>query len=172
MVWLSPKEPCSSEPSLVPGVATSALATVRAEDLPHLREAIRLAHESLTLGDPPYGSVLVAGDGRVLGRERNTTLSQRDLTAHPELKLARWSHRELPMEVRRASTLYTSCEPCPMCSNALARSGIGRVCFALSTAQLDSLKPPDHISPDSVPPVTAGPALYEDARSPIQRFFK
>jgi tRNA(Arg) A34 adenosine deaminase TadA len=168
---LSPKEPCTCEVSAAPDLSTSSLAMVRVEDLPYLREAIRLAHESLAHGDPPYGSVLVAADGRVLGKERNTTLSQRDLTAHPELKLARWSHQTLPIDVRRASTLYTSCEPCPMCSNALARSGIGRVCFALSTAQLESLKPPGHISPDAAPPTTAGPALYDDARAPVKKFF-
>ena len=140
-------------------------------DLAFLREAIGLAHESLASGDPPYGSLLVARNGRVLARERNTTATDRDLAAHPELTIARWAHRQLTASEVAASILYTSCEPCPMCRNAIARSGIPRVCFALSTGQLEDLKPSGYVNPDASQPHYLGPALYDEAKAPILRSF-
>lgn len=141
------------------------------DDRAFLREAIRQAHESLALGDPPYGSLLVGERGRVLARERNTTVTDRDITAHPELKIARWTHHHLTADEITASTLYTSCEPCPMCRNAIARTGIPRVCFALSNAQLEDVKPPGYVSPDAGRPCYAGPALHDEAQAPLRQFF-
>lgn len=152
--------------------STDPAKTFGEADATFLREAIGLAAESVRRGNPPYGSLLVAGDGRVLARERNTTVSDGDITAHPELKLARWAHRNLKPNDAGLSTLYTSCEPCTMCRNAIARSGITRVCFALSSAELYRLQPPGYVKPDAVQPTYLGPALREEAQVPIQRFFE
>ncbi|MPZ73709.1 MAG: hypothetical protein GEU74_10840 [Nitriliruptorales bacterium] len=38
------------------------------------------------------------------------------------------------------TTMYTSCEACPMCSGVIVYSGLGRVVYALSTPQVDELK--------------------------------
>ncbi len=147
-----------------PGVPSDA-------DASFLRQAIQLAVESLELGDPPYGSVLVGSEGTVLTRARNTTIRDRDLAAHPELTIAQWAHRHLGPSELGAVTLYTSCEPCPMCRNAIRRSGIGRVCYALSYDQLDSLKPTGYVSPDAHEADYEGPFLFEEARVPVDRFF-
>lgn len=146
-------------------------ATLDSTDLAFLREAIGLAHESLASGDPPYGAVLVARNGRVLARQRNTTATDRDLAAHPELTIARWAHRQLTADEVAGSTLYTNCEPCPMCRNAIARSGIPRVCFALSHDQLEDLKPSGYVNPDASQPAYLGPALYDEAKAPIRLSF-
>ena len=106
----------------------------------HLRRAIALAAEARAGGNPPFGSLLVGPDGSVLAEERNSSLTDDDITAHPELKLARWAARSLDAATAAETTMYTSCEPCGMCAGALARSGIGRVVFALSTDQLNGLK--------------------------------
>ena len=68
-------------------------------------------------------------------------LADRDITAHPELKLARWAGQELDGATARATTMYTSCEPCPMCRAAIDRSGLGRVVFALSAGQWGAIVP-------------------------------
>jgi tRNA(Arg) A34 adenosine deaminase TadA len=62
--------------------------------------------------------------------------------------------------------MYTSCQPCGMCSGAIARSGLGRVVCALSAEQWAQLNPglawPDMPSD--------GPALFDEARIPIDRY--
>src|SRR5918998_6790702 len=107
----------------------------------HLRRAIDLAAEARAAGDMPFGSLLAGPEGEILAEARNTVLSDRDVTAHPELKLARWAGRELDREVAAATTMYTSCEPCPMCAGAISRSGLGRVVYALSAEQLAEMRP-------------------------------
>ena len=95
----------------------------------------------------PFGSLLAGPAGEVLAEDRNTVVTEQDITAHPELKLARWAARQLDRDVARQVTMYRSCQPCPMCRGAIARSGLGRVVFALSGEQLQELKPPGSRQP-------------------------
>jgi tRNA(Arg) A34 adenosine deaminase TadA len=132
-----------------------------------LRRAIELAAAARAGGNPPFGSLLAGPDGTVLAEERNTTITDADISAHPELKLARWAARELDPATAAATTMYTSCQPCRMCAGAIERSGLGRVVFALSAEQLSGLKPGGDW-PD-VP--QDGPALYEEARVPVEGYY-
>lgn len=140
-------------------------------ELEHLRAALAEAAAAREAGDPPFGSVLVAGAGHIIGRARNTTVTGGDIAAHPELTLARLAARQLTREEAAAATLYTSCEPCPMCANAIARAAIGRVVFALSTQQLGELKPAGYQNPDAAVPTYVGPALLDEARAAIGDYY-
>jgi tRNA(Arg) A34 adenosine deaminase TadA len=133
----------------------------------HLRRAIALAAQARAGGNPPFGSLLVGPDGSVLAEERNSTLTDADITAHPELKLARWAATSLDAATAAKTTMYTSCEPCGMCAGALARSGLGRVVFALSSDQLDGLKTTGGFP--AVP--TDGPHLYDEAKLPVEGYY-
>lgn len=135
----------------------------------HLSRAVELAVEARASGNPPFGSLLVDHSGAVIAEERNTTLTDRDITAHPELKLARWAAMELPDS--RTLTMFTSCEPCPMCSNAIARAHLARVVFALSNDQLQALKPAGFVNPDSAEVSYTGPALGEQARAAVDGYY-
>ena len=137
----------------------------------NLRRAIELAAEARAAGDMPFGSLLVGPGGDVLAEDRNTVLTERDITAHPELKMARWAARQLEPETARQTTMYTSCQPCPMCTGAIARSGLGRVVFALSGEQLQELRPPGAVSPDAAQIAYEGPALFDEARVPIEGYY-
>ena len=64
---------------------------VAPEDLKHLRRCVELAAEAVDAGDFPFGSVLVAADGRVLAEDRNRENTMGDATRHPEFELARWA---------------------------------------------------------------------------------
>jgi tRNA(Arg) A34 adenosine deaminase TadA len=132
------------------------------DDERHLRRAIELAAAARAAGDMPYGSLLVGPVGDVLAEDRNTVVTEQDITAHPELKLARWAARQLDADVARQTTMYTSCQPCPMCTGAIARSGLGRVAFAFSGEQLQELKP-GAVSPDAADVAYDGPALIAEA---------
>ena len=137
----------------------------------HLRTAVELAAAARAAGDMPFGSLLVGSAGDVLAEDRNTVVTDQDITAHPELKLARWAARQLDPDVARETTMYTSCQPCSMCSGAIARSGLGRVVFALSADQLQELRPPGAVSPDAAEVAYAGPALFDEARVPIDGYY-
>ncbi|MBF8191689.1 nucleoside deaminase [Nonomuraea sp. K274] len=137
------------------------------EDQRLLSRAIALAATARESGNPPFGSLLTGPDGSVIAEEHNTVLTDGDITAHPELKLARWAARELDPATAATTTMYTSCQPCGMCAGAIERSGLGRVVFALSSEQLAKLKPP------TVGPAARqeGPALFEEARVPVEGYY-
>ena len=65
-------------------------------------------------------------------------------------------------------TMYTSCQPCQMCTGAIDRSGLGRVVYALSNDQFATLFPDAVFA--SVP--QDGPALFEQAQIPLEGFYR
>ncbi|MFJ3830266.1 nucleoside deaminase [Streptomyces sp. NPDC090046] len=134
-----------------------------------LRRAIAVAANAVTLGDAPYGSLLAGPDGAILAEAHNTVRRDNDITAHPELKLARWAARELDPDTAAHTTMYTSCEPCAMCGGAIVRSGLGRVVHALSIDQLVELKPQSGAWPTVE---QLGPALFDEARAPIDAYYR
>jgi tRNA(Arg) A34 adenosine deaminase TadA len=140
-------------------------------DETYLRRAIALAAEGRAAGEQPYGSLLVGPEGQVFVEDRNTVSSERDITAHPELKVARWAARELAPEIARKTTLYTNCQPCIMCVGAIERSGLGRVVFALSTDQFYELEPAQTRVRDAMQVAYEGPALLAEARVPIDGYY-
>jgi tRNA(Arg) A34 adenosine deaminase TadA len=141
------------------------MVMITADDSTFLRRAIDIAAAAIATGDDPYGSLLAGPQGEILIEAHNTVRRDNDITAHPELKLARWAARELGPDMAARTTMYTSCQPCGMCSGAIDRSGLGRVVYALSTEQWAQLNP-DFEWP-SVP--SDGPALFDEARIPIDR---
>jgi tRNA(Arg) A34 adenosine deaminase TadA len=131
-----------------------------------LRRAIELAVEARAAGNMPYGSLLVGPSGEVLLEDRNTVVTDGDISAHPEFKLALWASRSLSFDDARQTTMYTSTQPCEMCAGAIARSGLGRVVFALSAEQHES------IAPSKRPPVSyEGPSIFDEARVPIDGYY-
>ena len=103
------------------------------DDLPHLRRCVELAAEAVDAGDHPFGSVLVAADGRVLAEDRNRENTMADATRHPEFELARWAAANMTAADRAAATVFTSGEHCPMCAAAHAWVGLGRIVYVSSS---------------------------------------
>ena len=104
-------------------------------DRRHLTRCVELAEAALASGDDPFGSILVAADGTVLREEQNRC-GGGDETLHPEFELARWAANNVTPAERAGATVYTSGEHCPMCSAAHAWVGLGRIVYAVSSAQL------------------------------------
>jgi tRNA(Arg) A34 adenosine deaminase TadA len=137
-------------------------------DLGHLRRCVRLATEALDAGDEPFGSILVGGDGTVLAEDRNRVAGG-DETRHPEFELARWSASNMTPAERAAATVYTSGEHCPMCAAAHGWVGLGRIVYAVSSAQLSSWRAAMGIPPSAVLPLRINaivPGLPVDGPAP------
>jgi tRNA(Arg) A34 adenosine deaminase TadA len=130
-----------------------------------LRRAIALAAAGRAAGEEPYGSLLVGPTGTTVAEAYNTVLSDGDISAHPEFKLAKWASVNLDPTAAAATTMYTSCQPCSMCTGAIDRSGLGRVVFAMSNAQFAELEPNGVFA--SVP--QQGPGLFDEARVLFER---
>ena len=102
----------------------------------HLLRAIELARLSRGKGNHPFGSLLVDASGHVVLEAENTVVTEHDVTGHAELNLVRRASMQFDLETLEGVTLYTSTEPCAMCSSAIYWSGIGRVVYALGSEAL------------------------------------
>lgn len=125
--------------------------SISATDLEHLRRAVSLARAALDAGDEPFGSVLVSGSGEVLFEDHNHVVAG-DPTRHPELAIAQWAGAHLSPAERAACTVYTSGEHCPMCSAAHGWVGLGRIVYAVSSAQLGHWRSAWGAAPSPVTP--------------------
>ena len=92
---------------------------------PFLELAIAQARKSLSEGGIPIGSVLVH-EGKVIGQGHNCRVQTGSAIDHGEMNCLRQAGR-LPASVYRASILYSTLSPCPMCSGAIVLYKIPRV---------------------------------------------
>jgi tRNA(Arg) A34 adenosine deaminase TadA len=104
-----------------------------------LRRCFAVARRAIANGNHPFGALLVDGDGNVLIEMENGFMPSRDATGHAERLLATKACTSYSAEVLRASTLYSSAEPCAMCAGAIYWAGIGRVVYGLSEHRLRQL---------------------------------
>jgi tRNA(Arg) A34 adenosine deaminase TadA len=102
-----------------------------------LRLSFDVARRAREGGDHPFGSVLADKDGAVLMEQGNGYTSEgHDRTAHAEKLLASRAAKAYDLKTLAKATLYTSAEPCAMCSGAIYWAGIGRVVFGQTERDL------------------------------------
>ncbi|RDI47091.1 nucleoside deaminase [Nocardia mexicana] len=117
------------------------------QDIEHLRATVGVAVRSRKNGNHPFGAVLAGPDGRVLLEAENSVVTGRDATGHAETNLVRAASAAYDPKFLLTCTLYTSTEPCAMCSGAIYWGGIGRVVYALGEDQLLALTGADLENP-------------------------
>lgn len=101
------------------------------EHEPFIRQAYALAAAAAGRGDDPFGALLVI-DGQVAATANNTIHTAHDPTRHAELNLISRAAQTLSPDQLARATLYTSTEPCVMCTGALYWAGVPRVVFGCS----------------------------------------
>jgi len=135
-------------------------STITEQDRRFLRRAVELAEAALRAGDEPFGSVLVDETGEIRFEDHNR-VSGGDAAQHPEFAIARWAAGHMTPPERRAATVYTSGEHCPMCAAAHGWVGLGRIVVAASSAQLAGWHqewglPPGPVAPLPITAVVPG----------------
>lgn len=152
-------------------------------DREFLRATIAVATRSREHGNHPFGAVLVDDQGRVVLEAENGVTTEHDMLSHAEVTLARQAWRLFGAERLAGYSLYTSAEPCAMCSGAIYWSGIGRVVYALAERSLLGLTGDDPENPtmsvDSRVVLNGGqraievvgPALEDEAAAPHAGFW-
>ncbi len=94
-----------------------------------MRRAIQLACESVETHGGPFGAVIVR-DGAIISEGMNRVTPGKDPTAHAEIVAIRAACAALDRADLRGCTIYTSCEPCPMCLAALHWARVDRIVYA------------------------------------------
>ena len=98
------------------------------QDEIYIRRCIQLSQESLDKGDKPFGS-LITLNGEIIAESSND--SENRVNHHAEILALNKAHDYLGTNNLSQCTLYTNCEPCPMCSFMIREHKIEKVVFAL-----------------------------------------
>ena len=94
-----------------------------------MREALVQAKKALKKGEVPIGAVVVLGE-EIIGRGYNQPITTRDPTAHAEIIALKEASNRLDNYRLNEAIIYTTLEPCFMCSGALVHARIKKIIFA------------------------------------------
>jgi tRNA(adenine34) deaminase len=99
-------------------------------DLRMMARCIDLSREAVGEGEYPFACV-IAESGRVVVETTNRVVRDCDVTRHAELMAVSEAQRKLGRTTLTGCTLYTTVEPCPMCSFPIREARISRVVYAI-----------------------------------------
>ncbi len=94
-----------------------------------MREALVQAKKALKIGEVPIGAVVALGD-EIIGRGYNQPITTKDPTAHAEIIALKEASNRLDNYRLNEAIIYTTLEPCFMCSGALVYARIKKIIFA------------------------------------------
>ncbi len=107
------------------------------------RELMFIANEaakrSLADGNHPFGAILVGSDGAVLLQSGNVEVTEHDCTGHAETNLMRMASKKFSPQFLWTCSLYTTMEPCAMCSGAMYWGNLGRLVYGVAETKLLAL---------------------------------
>jgi len=98
-------------------------------DANFMRMAIQAARKGMSKGEMPFGACIIQ-KGKVLSVAHNSAKANTDTTAHGEIQAIRAASRQVKRLTLSGATIYTTCEPCPMCFAACLWANIGRIVYA------------------------------------------
>mgnify|MGYP001815363138 CR=1 FL=1 len=143
-----------------------------------IRESFTLARQASRNGNHPFGALLVK-DGEILLTAENSVNSDHDITRHAELNLVSQASRQFSPEILAQVTLYTSTEPCAMCTGAIYWAGIPVIVFGCSAESMSQITGGTPLIPcreilDRArrPPQVIGPILNEEGVEIHQHFWR
>lgn len=87
----------------------------------------------------PFGAVIVDKEGKIIANGNNKVIIDKDPTAHAEIVAIRNACKILNTNNLSGYTLYTSCEPCPMCLSAIIWANIKEVYFGCTRKDAASI---------------------------------
>jgi tRNA(adenine34) deaminase len=106
------------------------------QDISYMGRAIAVARVGArTPGGAPIGCVIARG-GQILGEGHNEVDIRHDPTAHAEIVTMQRVGRTLGVADFRGATLYSTLQPCGMCSMASIWAGIGRIVYGAGRADV------------------------------------
>ncbi len=94
----------------------------------YMRLALKEAAAAAAAGEIPVGAVIVR-DGQVIAAAHNSTETDKDPTAHAEIKAIRQAAAALGGWRLTGCDMYVTTEPCSMCAGAIVLARIRKLCI-------------------------------------------
>lgn len=136
--------------------------------------AARLSSDNIDNGGGPFGAVIVK-DGEILSTGVNSVTRDNDPTAHAEVNAVRAACRKLGTFKLEGCTIYSSCEPCPMCLSTLYWAGVSKLFYGNTKEDADAIDFSDKFIYDEIdrkPEDRHMPGIHVDNKETIKAFEK
>lgn len=105
----------------------------------YLLYTIELARKSLKYGDVPIAAIIVKNN-KIIAKSYNKKEKIHDATAHAELIVIKKACKKLKTWHLEDCILYTTMEPCTMCTGAIIQSRIQNIYYCLSNSKFGNLE--------------------------------
>ena len=103
-----------------------------------MKTAMQLAQESYNLGEVPVGAIVVKNN-EIIGRGRNTVISDNDVTAHAEINAIREASKMIGNYRLVDCNMFVTLEPCHMCAKAIVDARLNSIIFAAKEPKTGSI---------------------------------
>lgn len=98
------------------------------EDLKFIKQCIALSEKSVASGDAPFGSLIVK-EGEIIGASENNASNK--VSDHAEIMALHHAHMHTGSSNLKGATMYSNCEPCPMCSFMAREYKVSRIVYSV-----------------------------------------
>lgn len=132
-----------------PGAGNARKLAVTDADRKYMAQAIELMRKAGVVEKTggPFGAVIVR-DGEILAASGNSVLRDNDPSAHAEVNAIRAACKKIGAPNLKGATLFSSCEPCPMCYSTAYWARVDRIYYAASWSDYADLFDDSNISQD------------------------
>lgn len=107
----------------------------------YMKKCIDLAKIARERGDSPVGSIVVQDD-KIIGEGIEGNNTHADITFHAEIEAIRSATAHLNSQDLSSCTLYTTHEPCIMCSYVIRHTKIKMVVTGLQSKETGGINSP------------------------------
>lgn len=118
---------------------------MRHED--YIRRCVEISEEAVANGNNPFGALLVDREGKIIVESGNVEITEKDCTGHAETTVMKIASKNYSKEFLWECTLYTTAEPCCMCTGAIYWGNVGNIVYGISESKLLELTGSNEINP-------------------------
>ncbi|BAL61561.1 nucleoside deaminase [Melissococcus plutonius] len=112
------------------------VSKIKKDHLYYLKRCIEISKQAKKNGNTPFGALLVDDAGNILFEQENIEITEHICTGHAETTLAARASKKYSKDFLWGCTLYTTAEPCAMCTGTIYWGNIGTIVFGMTERRL------------------------------------
>lgn len=113
----------------------------------YLKRCVTISEQAKEHGNTPFGALLVNEEGDIMLEQENIEITEKVCTGHAETTLVQRASQLYSKDVLAKWPLYTTAEPCAMCTGAIYWSNVGRIVYGMTEKRLLALTGDDDQNP-------------------------
>lgn len=117
------------------------------QHIPYLTRCIEISKEARKHGNTPFGALLVSNQGEIILEQENIEVTEHVCTGHAETTLVQNASKLYSKDFLADCVLYTTAEPCAMCTGAIYWSNVGTIVYGMTEKRLLALTGDDAQNP-------------------------